>query len=270
MKLKKRITFFYLMVLIFCVLSFTNNIGNDEDTTFEKSMQTFNYQLNNPELYAVKLNDAIEMTNSEEKIIYLTFDDGPSPRTGEILDILKKHNVKATFFVVKPQEEEYNEYLLRAVEQGHSIGIHSNSHKYNEIYESVESFLSDFELAYEYIKSTAGISPVIFRFPGGSVNDYNDDIIVELANEMTRRGFVYFDWNVESNDSNNNLSASSIYNNVINGVGEKERAVVIMHDSYTRKTTVSALDDIITTLLEKGYIFKTLDETVKPIQFKIK
>ncbi len=264
------VVFLYLVIAVVVIISFSTNGTDLANTNFNKAIDTLSYQLQNPHLYALKLDESVETISSEEKVVYLTFDDGPSPRTGEILDILKEYNIKATFFVLQPQEEEYSEYLIRAADEGHSIGIHTSSHKYKEIYESVESYLLDFENAYSYIKTTTGLTPNIFRFPGGSVNNYNKDIINDLVKEMTRRGFVYFDWNVESNDSNENLSSNSIYNNVIEGVGEKERAIIIMHDSYTRKTTVEALDEIIKTLLEKGYVFKTLDETVDPIQFKLK
>ena len=138
--------------------------------------------------------------------MYLTFDDGPSARTLEILDILKEYNIKATFFILSDEKETSRDIVKRIYDEGHSIGVHSSSHAYEKIYKSVDHFLSDFEICLEYIKDITGEAPNIFRFPGGSVNSYNKDICKELTDEMTRRGFTYFDWNVSGEDATKNYS----------------------------------------------------------------
>jgi len=159
--------------------------------------------------------------------------------------------------------------MQRAVEEGHSIGVHSASHKYKEIYRSVDAYLSDFTECYDYIYNATGFSPTIFRFPGGSVNNYNSATCKDIAQEMARRGFIYFDWNVESNDSSSNQSADTIYSNVINGCKGKNRAVVIMHDSIGKKTTVQALERIIAKLKEDGWNFAALTNEVRPVIFRM-
>jgi len=148
--------------------------------------------------------------------------------------------------------------------------VHSASHKYKEIYKSVDAYLQDFTLCYDYIQNNTGYSPTIFRFPGGSVNNYNKNIRRDIVREMTRRGFIYFDWNVESNDSSSGMSADAIYKNVIEGCKGKQRAVIVMHDSFTKNTTVRALDRIITALKEDGWKFATLNNEIKPVIFRLK
>ena len=216
------------------------------------------------------ITESSTSTSTEStKIAYLTFDDGPSHRTGEILDILKQENIKATFFVLKTKDE-YIPYLKRAAEEGHTIGVHSASHKYKEIYASVDAYLADFTECYNFIYENTGVEPTIFRFPGGSVNNYNQATCKDIAREMARRGFIYFDWNVESADSGNNLSANTIYNNIINGCKGKSRAVVIMHDSNSKTSTVEALPAVIKQLKADGWQFAALTNQVRPIVFRMK
>ncbi|MBR5520978.1 MAG: polysaccharide deacetylase [Oscillospiraceae bacterium] len=245
---------------------------------FERTIQIFSYQLDYHDTYAPVFSShsiqRVETLREEDDVnmskkVYLTFDDGPSPRTGEILEILKRHDIKATFFVVI-NKDEYIPFMIQAVQEGHTIGVHSATHKYKEIYRSVDNYLQDFSKCYDYIQTHTGYAPFIFRFPGGSVNNYNESTRKDIVREMIRRGFIYFDWNVESGDSAAGMSADAIYKNVIDGCKGKERAVVIMHDSYTKNTTVSALDRIITTLKEDGWEFHVLDNEMKPVIFRMK
>ena len=136
-----------------------------------------------------------------DNAVYLTFDDGPSARTDEILEILDKYGVKATFFVVGANEEGDLERMQKIVAAGHTLAIHSYSHDYKKIYASVEAYLEDFNQMFCQIYEATGVKPQIFRFPGGSVNSYNVGIHQQLIAEMTRRGFVYFDWNVANGDA---------------------------------------------------------------------
>lgn len=280
MKSRKVASVTYLIIFLACIWQSTGYISSYRQSEYEKAIETMSYQLKYRNAYATPYSEYSQTiletaaeeentTETQQKTVYLTFDDGPTTRTGEILDILKKYDVKATFFVIK-NKEEYVQYMQRAVAEGHTIGVHSASHKYKEIYKSVDSYLSDFTECYDYIYAATGYSPTIFRFPGGSVNNYNADTRRDIVREMSRRGFVYFDWNVESNDSSSNLSADTIYNNVIKGCKGKQRAVVIMHDSIGKKTTVEALDRIIPSLKEDGWTFAPLANEVKPVIFKMK
>lgn len=219
-----------------------------------------------PELYAPQELDA---SLYEEGVVYLTFDDGPSERTGEILDILREKDVKATFFVVGNNDEEGKEMLRRIVAEGHTLGMHSYSHRYNDIYASVESYLNDINSIFTEIREATGIEPTLFRFPGGSINAYNGNIHQELISEMLRRGFVPFDWNMANSDamSDRLVPADELIQNVLQNAESKDRGVVLMHDSAWKTTTVEALAPTIDGLKEKGFELKALTPEVMPLLF---
>lgn len=201
--------------------------------------------------------------------IYLTFDDGPSGNTTDVLEILDKYNIKAAFFMCAGEDEKTKERMKAVADAGHTIGVHSISHDYEKIYESVESYLDDFYKTYTCIYEATGVRPRIFRFPGGSINNYNRLIYKQIIAEMTRRGFVYYDWNVSGEDAVRDADWSSIYNNVLKGVrnNSSDRSVVLLHDGYGKDITVTVLEDVIVQLLNDGYGFGQLDETVKPTAF---
>ncbi|NLA52445.1 MAG: polysaccharide deacetylase, partial [Alcaligenaceae bacterium] len=242
-----------------------NQIGfnNDakDDFQVEKANFTIDYQNKYPGLYCKPSSGYIH----REKVAYLTFDDGPSSRTPEILDILKEYNIKATFFVVTSNTN--TSLLKRIAEEGHTIGIHTNSHVYKEIYSSVEAFLDDFNTAYKKVYEETGIKAEIFRFPGGSLNAYNLGTYQEIISEMLRRGFQYYDWNISTNDSNPRINANEIVNVVKNSVKGQNKLIVLCHDSEHKYETVKALPEIIEFLKNEGYSFDKLDNTVEPVVF---
>lgn len=275
MKYRNIFTSLLLSFGILCIYCATGFFYlEDMPNEYDKAIEQLEYQLGYTELYSTK-NDTYtqEMSVGEEpheiRTVYLTFDDGPSARTEEILDILKEFDVKATFFIVCSDKKGAQETLKRISDEGHTLGVHSASHSYKEIYRSVDSFLADFETCYNYIEEAVGTAPSIFRFPGGSINSYNKSVYKDIINEMGRRGFTYFDWNVSSDDAVGKPSEDSIYNNVIKGCSKHTSSVVLMHDSAPKKYTVAALKRIIPELLEQGYTFGRLDENVTPTVFKI-
>lgn len=221
------------------------------------------YQLEYPQLYVE--NDFQYITETE-KTVYLTFDDGPTKLTPQILDILEKYGVHATFFVVYQSSDEAKALYKRIVDEGHTLAIHTASHDYKKIYKSVESYLDDFAILSDMLEDVTGVKPEIFRFPGGSINNYNKEIQQELAAEMLRRGYTYYDWDVSSGSSTNTATRDTIYSHVINGVSGKQRAIVLMHDAGT-SATVAALPDIIDALKASGYKFEALNKNVKPACF---
>ncbi len=199
---------------------------------------------------------------------FLTFDDGPSPRTDDILAILREENVKATFFVVGPDTLARRERLQRIAAEGHAIGVHSASHDYHKIYASVEDYLADFYEAYTMVKEATGTAPSIFRFPGGSINSYNRGIYQEIIAEMLRRGFVYYDWNVSSGDAvSRPLPVATLRDNVLTGSARQSRPIILMHDSSPRTTTVQALPEIIAGLREQGFSLDSLNRDDLPVSF---
>lgn len=202
----------------------------------------------------------------EEGTVYLTFDDGPSDNTYSILAYLKQYNVKATFFVV-PRRTEYCYETLRAIAaDGHTIGVHSATHEYDKIYASVEAYLDDFHEAWEMIYEATGIRAELFRFPGGSKNDFNEATRDAIAEEMTRRGFRFFDWNVDSNDAGG-ANWTQMYNSIPKDISGNYRSVVLMHDSATTKNTVWVLEDILKLLIAEGYKLDSIHSDTQPVQF---
>ncbi len=217
-----------------------------------------------PELYA----KYPESFGADTKTVYLTFDDGPSDNTLMILSILRKYDIKATFFMSGSTTEKGRAIMEQVAAEGHAIGVHSYSHDYEKIYESVDSYLDDFNTTYNIIKDATGVSPDIFRFAGGSYNDFNHEVYDELVAEMTRRGFVYYDWNVSAQDAVKNPTWTYIYNNVLDGVkaNSSNRQIILMHDSADKYPTVTTVEDIIVELMKDGYEFDKLDNTVPPTQ----
>ncbi|MDF3001097.1 MAG: polysaccharide deacetylase [Bacillota bacterium] len=221
------------------------------------------YQALYPDLYAKPAKSTKTVPNT----VYLTFDDGPSGRTSEILDILKKENIKATFFVIGKEGEKEPEIMRRIVEEGHTLGIHTYSHVYTSVYDSVESYLEDFNRTYELIYEATGLKTEIFRFPGGSINKYNALFYEEIIAEMTRRGFTYYDWNSSNGDAASNATAASVYNNTIRSSEKKDRVILLMHDSAAKYYTVAALPGIIEYYKGRGMQFEALTNDVSPIAF---
>ena len=154
----------------------------------EASQEAAPYQSLYPDLYVT--ND-FTYTDSEQKTVYLTFEDGPSSLTAKILDILGKYQVTATFFVRYKDDAASKALYQRMIEEGHSIGVLGASSDYKQIYASVDSYLADFAKTARLLKSVTGAAPDIFRFPGGSINVYNRAIYRQLIAEMTRRGYTY-------------------------------------------------------------------------------
>lgn len=202
----------------------------------------------------------------EQNTIYMTFDDGPSSNTYSILKYLKDFDVKATFFVVPDRSEECAAALRAIANDGHAIGIHSASHEYNKIYASVEAFLDDFYEAWDIVREVTGKATPLFRFPGGSLNDYNTETRDDIIAEMTRRGFRFFDWNVDSGDVNG-ASWTQMYNSIPKDVQGNVRSFVLMHDSSGTPNTVLVLEDVLKVLKGEGYKFDKINDDTKPVQF---
>ena len=203
----------------------------------------------------------------EGKTVYLTFDDGPSIYTNEILDILADFNVKATFFVIGKTDKASKETYQRIVEEGHAIGLHSYSHDYRKIYNSLEDFEKDFTKLWDLLYDTIGYRPRIYRFPGGSANQVNPDGMQKFIQFLNDNDIVYFDWNVVNKDATGvEYTKDQLIDHVLSGVATKKRSIVLMHDSSTKGATVDSLSELIETLLSEGATILPLNEEVTPIQ----
>ena len=207
-----------------------------------------------------------EKLRAEKKIktVYLTFDDGPSEHTDQILEILKKNNIKATFFVIGIGKN-YNDYK-KIIDHGHVLGLHTYSHEYKEVYANEASFFKDLYKIRDAVKSTTGLDVKITRFPGGSSNAKASKALkTAIINRMTKEGYVYFDWNCDSTDaSGNNVPVAKL---VKYGICTTHPEInVLMHDTNAKKTTVQALQQIIDGYRKAGYTFETLDVNSPRIQ----
>lgn len=196
------------------------------------------------------------------KTCYLTFDDGPSDRTVEILDILERYEVKATFFVVGSSKLQY---LPRIAEKGHAIGLHANNHDYSKIYKSTDVYFKDLMALSDKVYDKIGEHPMIMRFPGGGSNMISQKhckgIMTRLTSQVQIKGYAYFDWNVDSGDAvTKNITAKKIVNNVLTGAENKNSICVLMHDISTKNATVEALPEIIVGLKKMGFHFEVLNK----------
>lgn len=211
--------------------------------------------------------DEAVMLNKDRKI-YLTFDDGPSCYTDDILDILNQYGVKATFFVVGKTDEESLAAYQRIVDEGHTLGMHSYSHKYQEIYQSVESYAEDLNKLQEFLYDTTGVWSRYTRFPGGSSNQVSSVDMSELIVYLKEQGIQYFDWNISSGDAAaGTVSVQTIVDNVMRDVEKHDTVIVLMHDAAGKETTVEALPIILEKLLKlPDTSLLAIDDETVPVQ----
>lgn len=194
-----------------------------------------------------------------QKVAYLTFDDGPSTHSGELLDILKEENVKATFFVVGKEDEESREIYKRIVRESHSLGLHSYSHVYKEIYSSTDNFQADLWKLKTYLYHITGVSCDIYRFPGGSSTTQMKFPLEEGEKFLEEKGIRYFDWNATAEDAVCVQSAPGvIMKRVLKDALKHDKTVILMHDLNCCKTTLNAVRPLIARLRKEGYTFDRL------------
>ena len=201
------------------------------------------------------------VTDPTDKVVYLTFDDGPGPYTQKLLDILDKYNVKATFFVTHGYPN-YENLIGEEARRGHTVAVHSYTHKYDQIYRSVDAFFEDFNKMNDVIKAQTGQEATILRFPGGSSNTvsrkYCPGVMTALTNEMNNRGILYADWNVSSGDAGETTSTQQVITNVINGIQKNHVSTILQHD--IKEFSVNAVEQIIQWGKSNGYTFLPLTE----------
>ncbi|MDA3850649.1 MAG: polysaccharide deacetylase family protein [Spirochaetaceae bacterium] len=197
-----------------------------------------------------------------EKQVYLTFDDGPSVVTEDLLALLLELHIKATFFVVGANPSEYKESMMRRiVQEGHSLGNHSYSHRYSTIYSSKEAFWQDFMKMEDYLFEVTGIRPMLTRFPGGSRGSYSNrsmDVMEGLRGDMDRLGYIYVDWNVLGGDVSSD-DPDFFVSEVLRQVQGKTNATVLFHDTAANREILQAIPLIVEELRAQGYHFAALD-----------
>ncbi|MBA4535321.1 exo-beta-N-acetylmuramidase NamZ domain-containing protein [Brevibacillus halotolerans] len=217
---------------------------------------------------------------SSQKVAHLTFDDGPSNVTVQILDVLKQHNIKATFFVLGRNVKGNEAILRRMLAEGHTIGNHTHSHDYNKIYKNPQAFFTDLKQSEAEIQKITGEKPTMIRFPGGSNNGVskkaqdttiygaNKWVMNDIVKEVKNQGYTYFDWNVSSGDArSNSYTPQEVIRNVKNGSANKHEVVILMHDTKAKESTLKALPQVIADLKKQGFTFEALQPTSKTVQF---
>ena len=227
-------------------IMYTSKDSFDNETTIKRIIKVFN------------VNNYSDEKSLGDKIIYLTFDDGPGPYTAKLLDVLNKYNVKATFFVTSQALTIGHEDMLkREYDEGHTVAIHSYTHNYAQIYKSLDAYMEDLLKMQDKIKTYTGHEAKIVRFPGGSSNTisrrYKNGIMTEAANKLNELGYKYYDWNITSGDAGGTTNTAQVAQNVINGLQPGRPNMVLQHD--IKSFSVDAVETIIQHGLANGYTF---------------
>lgn len=195
----------------------------------------------------------------DKKVVYLTFDDGPSENTKKILDILEQYDAKATFFITGANED-CRHYIKEAYDAGHTIGLHTYTHDYDKVYESDEAYYDDLEKIGNVAREQIGFVPCFIRFPGGSSNmvsaQYNKGIMSRLVESVAQKGYQYYDWNLDSGDAAG-CGKGEIEQNAV--TDKMNHIMILFHDTQTKDATVEALPKILEYYKEKGYEFQAID-----------
>lgn len=257
----------------------TNTINNNTSTTntTETQSKTTETKTNENKTQTNKISenktDESKTTPSNGKsIAYLTFDDGPSSITHSVLDILKKYNVKATFFVIN--SGNYNKATLqREVNEGHTIGLHAYDHNYAIAYKDDNSYLDGIDKLRAKVKADTGFDSHYIRFPGGSSNTiskrYSKGIMSRITKTAKQRGYKYYDWNVDDDDAGRARTADDCYNNVVKELRPNRSNIVLMHDFGTNKKILEALPRIIEYCQKNGYTMLPIDDNTPEIHHGI-
>ena len=224
--------------------------------------QTITYQVTDSNGNIGEVTRVVEIIKPEPngKVIYLTFDDGPGPYTQQLLDILDKYGVKATFFVTN-QFSDYQHLIGEAHRRGHTIAMHTYSHKVEKIYTSESAYYNDLNQIKAICEAQTGVSPTIVRFPGGTSNTaskkYCRGIMTALTQSIPANGYQYCDWNVDSKDAGGATTAAAVAQNVISAVPNFENSFVLQHD--TKQYSVEAVEEILAWGISNGYTFLPMD-----------
>ncbi len=243
-----------------------SDITNEEDGAGSLS-DIYAYNADALKLYEEKAKDNLAEQSDDTMKVYLTFDDGPSGSSDQILDILDDYNVKATFFVNGRTDEHSLSVYKRIVDEGHTIAMHSYTHKYSEVYASLNNFKSDLERIQNLIYDVTGVECNYYRFPGGSSNRVSSTDMSVFIDYLDKIGITYYDWNVMSGDATTSpYTSHDLIENVMGDVVKYKSSVVLMHDADNKKATVEALPELIESLQKMGAQLLPIDEDTTVVQ----
>lgn len=242
---KSQILLFFICIIIVCFSAISFSSG-------------FSFVYNNTP------NDFASIYDGDDKIVYLTFDDGPSSKvTPKVLDILKEQNVKANFFLIGKQVNQFPDIVKREFEEGHFLANHGFSHNNALLYKNKENFLkeiNDTDLAISNAIGIPNFKCMLFRFPNGSSSPvfYKEkQACIPYLNDIS---YSYIDWNALNNDSMQKYSNAQLINNLKNSIKGKNVLVVLMHDTGDVNNTYDVLEDSILLLKSQGYSFRTFHD----------
>lgn len=248
-KLKNRKFIFYITTILLFILVLSKGFSS-----FAVTNNIYNCTSAPPE------------NSAEHKVVYLTFDDGPSDViTDRVLDILKENNVKATFFLIGNQINGLEDAVKRIHSEGHSIGLHTYTHKNKRIYSNKDTFIKEMLDCRDEINNVVGVSPNIIRFPGGSRKHINKAYLEKLHSY----NFKIYDWNVETSDGiNPKISPDKQYRKAVKESKDLSDIILLMHCDYMHKNTCKALPKIIKYYKENGYEFKPITDNTPELIFE--
>lgn len=284
---KKRITFI-VIAIIAIIITLCMSIYYLVDTTkrvekskeFAKQIIEYNQQQQEeakqkeiekqakiPKLTEQGKENIKNIYHTDKKVAYLTFDDGPSNNTHQILDILKQNNIKATFFVLGSQVEIFPETKNRIYNEGHYIANHGYSHKYSEIYQSPEQVLNEFNQCNQIVAKTINVPEYnshLFRFPGGSVGGKYAELKKQAITLLEQNDILHIDWNSLTGDSEKvNPTEEYLMDNLQKTTEGKNSLVILMHDAQAKKITAETLPKVIEYLQQQGYSFESFYDIIK-------
>ena len=284
---KKRITFIVIAIVVI-IITLSMSIYYLVDTTlrvkkskeFEKQIIEYNQQQQEeakqkeiekqakiPKLTEQGKENIKNIYHTDKKVAYLTFDDGPSNNTHQILDILKQNNIKATFFVLGSQVEIFPETPNRIYNEGHYIANHGYSHKYSEIYQSPEQVLNEFNQCNQIVAKTINVPEYnshLFRFPGGSVGGKYAELKKQAITLLEQNNILHIDWNALTGDSEKvNPTEEYLMDNLQKTTEGKNSLVILMHDAQAKKITAETLPKVIEYLQQQGYSFESFYDIIK-------
>lgn len=284
---KKRITFI-VIAIVAIIITLSMSIYYLVDTTirvkkikeFERQIIEYNQQQQEeakqkeiekqakiPKLTEQGKENIKNIYHTDKKVAYLTFDDGPSNNTHQILDILKQNNIKATFFVLGSQVEIFPETTNRIYNEGHYIANHGYSHKYSEIYQSPEQVLNEFNQCNQIVAKTINVPEYnshLFRFPGGSVGGKYAELKKQAITLLEQNDILHIDWNSLTGDSEKvNPTEEYLMDNLQKTTEGKNSLVILMHDAQAKKITAETLPKVIEYLQQQGYSFESFYDIIK-------
>ncbi|MBD5090061.1 MAG: polysaccharide deacetylase [Clostridiales bacterium] len=276
------VAFFLLIPLIYCMTRFMKTtgmneqavtVGEQEDDDFviraapKKNTVSASPDKTVKETANPKKEREADQTKIKGKKVYLTFDDGPSQNTEEILSILDQYNVKATFFVIGKTDEFSKKMYKQIYENGHTLAMHSYTHQYDKIYKTLGAYKKDITQLSDLLFDVTGERPKYLRFPGGSSNTVSKIGMKKVIRYVDAQGLTYFDWNVINGDATGKkLTKKQMVSNVISGVKTYNNAMVLMHDGTGKEMTVKTLPTVLKKLKKMKVNILPINDTTVPVQ----